>query len=286
LNLETLRFWPIMPKNLCGHRLWTWIFNPWFLLRATSHMSQEPWSCNGEDPWLSSKGHTMCVGKAVICGHGPSSIVWSENGPCCGTIAYFVGGKRGRIWFNIMCLKLYQFKRIIWWCLSVLESFMEVALQYVSKSIMLEKILKKSWSPGIFVRPTSFPVDHTPLSIVRHVGLHIDFSFTNFFGPLDLHPLVWSELGRSLPQPCVWSGPQWERGVIRGHSLAMLNQRSREIDNRYGLKISFDQVKNVLLRHTVNDVPPSQLMGASWKGTPSPHVFLWLSKNGTLMSPW
>ena len=28
-------------------------------LRATSHMSQEPWPCNGEDPWLSSKGHTM-----------------------------------------------------------------------------------------------------------------------------------------------------------------------------------------------------------------------------------
>jgi hypothetical protein len=63
--------------------------------RATSHMSQEPWPCNGEDPWLSSKGHIMCVGKAIIYSHGPSSIVWSENGPCCGTIAYFVGGKRG-----------------------------------------------------------------------------------------------------------------------------------------------------------------------------------------------
>ena len=66
-----------------------------FPLRATSHMSQEPWPCNGEDPWHSSKGRTMGVGKAVICSHMPSSIVWSESGPYCGTIAYFVDRKRG-----------------------------------------------------------------------------------------------------------------------------------------------------------------------------------------------
>jgi hypothetical protein len=28
---------------------------------------------------------------------------------------------------------------------------------------------------------TQIPVDHAPLSIVRHVGLHVDFSSTNFF---------------------------------------------------------------------------------------------------------
>ena len=38
----------------------------------------------------------MGVGKVVLCSHGPSSIVRSENGPCCGTIAYFVGGNRGK----------------------------------------------------------------------------------------------------------------------------------------------------------------------------------------------
>jgi hypothetical protein len=27
---------------------------------------------------------------------------------------------------------------------------------------------------------TQIPVDHRPLSIVRHVGLHVDFSSTNF----------------------------------------------------------------------------------------------------------
>ena len=67
----------------------------WVNLRVTSHMNQEPWPCNGKDPWLSSKGRTMGVGKAVLGSHGTSSIVWSENGPCCGPIAYFVGGKRG-----------------------------------------------------------------------------------------------------------------------------------------------------------------------------------------------
>ena len=39
---------------------------------------------------------TMGVGKVILCSHGPSRIACNENGPCCGTIAYFVGGeKRG-----------------------------------------------------------------------------------------------------------------------------------------------------------------------------------------------
>ena len=94
-------------------------------VRSTSHMSQEPWPCNGEDPWLSSKGRTMGVGKVVLCSHGSSSIiVWSENGPCCRSIAYSVGKKEGRIWFNLIYLKLYQFKRITWWRLSILKSIL------------------------------------------------------------------------------------------------------------------------------------------------------------------
>jgi hypothetical protein len=68
------------------------------------------------------------------------------------------------------------------------------------------------------------PVDHAPLSIVRHVGLHMDFSSTNVFWTSNsyLHLLVRSELGRSPLfstnessyiamvkglRPCVWSGP-------------------------------------------------------------------------------
>jgi hypothetical protein len=36
----------------------------------------------------------MGVGKVVLCSHGPSSIVWSENESFCKTIAYFVDEKR------------------------------------------------------------------------------------------------------------------------------------------------------------------------------------------------
>ena len=107
------------PTRICANFIsvtWHIAIIDWGYMRATSHMSQEAWPCNGEDPWLSFKGRTMGVGKAtVFCSHGSSSIVWSENGPCCRTIAYFVGGKRGENLVNIICLKLYPFKKIIWW---------------------------------------------------------------------------------------------------------------------------------------------------------------------------
>ena len=84
---------------------------------------------------------------------------------------------------NIICLKFYQFKRNIWWCFSVLES----ALQSILKFVILEKLLKKIMVSHNFRRThllevglTQIPVDHAPLSIVRHVGLHVDFSSTNF----------------------------------------------------------------------------------------------------------
>ena len=108
---------------------WMWNQHDMWVLRATSHMSQEPWPCNGKDSWLSSKGHTMAVGKAHLGSHRSSSIAWSENGPWCKTSAYFVGGKRGRIWFIIVCLKIYEFERTTWWCLSVLEFVLQSILE-------------------------------------------------------------------------------------------------------------------------------------------------------------
>ena len=38
--------------------------------------------------------------------------------------------KEGGIWYNIICLKLYQFERTTWWCLCVPEFVMESALIY------------------------------------------------------------------------------------------------------------------------------------------------------------
>jgi hypothetical protein len=67
------------------------------------------------------------------------------------------------------------------------------------------------------------PVDHAPLSIVRHVGLHVDFSSTNFFGAFRPSPpsvkWTWTVSASSTNessyiamvkglQPCVWSGPK------------------------------------------------------------------------------
>ena len=187
-------------------------------------MSQEPWPCHGEDPWLSSKDRTMCV---VLCSHGSSSIVWSENEPCCGIIAYFVGGKDRRIWFNIICLKLYQFKRTTWWSLSVLEhvleSVMEYAMQYVinlscwkkySKSHGLSKFVS---DPPLGGRPDAN--SGRPCTLIHSMPCRTLcrlFIHKLFFGPLGLHLLVWSELGRSPPFN------QWELLQGHGHGLSTL----------------------------------------------------------------
>ena len=100
------------------------------------------------------------VGKAVLGGHGPSIIAWSANGPCCGTIAYFVGGERGWICFDIIYLKLYRFERTTSWCLFVLESICAgICTEILLKICLLEKIKKlkkKSRSSGIWVNATSW----------------------------------------------------------------------------------------------------------------------------------
>ena len=62
-----------------------------------------------------------------------------------GSLHILLVEKEGRIWFRITC-----------WCLTVLESVMEFALQSVLKYVMLEENSKKV--------------------MARHVGLHVDFS--------------------------------------------------------------------------------------------------------------
>ena len=65
------------------------------MFRATSHMNQGPWPCNGEGLWFSLEGHTMDSGIAMLGSHGPSCIVCSENGPCWGIFVCFIGGNIG-----------------------------------------------------------------------------------------------------------------------------------------------------------------------------------------------
>ena len=49
-------------------------------------------------------------------------------------------------------------------CLYVLESVEDSTLQSIPKFVLLEKVFKE------------IPGDHETLSIVHHVGLHVDFS--------------------------------------------------------------------------------------------------------------
>ena len=90
----------------------------------------------------------MGVGKVVLGSHGPSSMVWSENGPCCETIAYFVGGIRGE---DLVSYDISQ-------TLSFWENYLVVfvCLGFFPKICHAEKVLKKSRSPEIYVRPTSW----------------------------------------------------------------------------------------------------------------------------------
>jgi hypothetical protein len=107
-----------------------------------------------------------------------------------GPLHILLAEKEGRIWFNIMCLKLYPFGRITWWYSFVLESvvqsIMEFSLQFILKSVLLEKNMNKAsllnlrQAHLLEVGLTKILGDHETLSIVHHVGLHVDFSSMKF----------------------------------------------------------------------------------------------------------
>ena len=100
-----------------------------------------------------------------------------------GPLHILLAEKEGRIWFNIICLKLYQFERTTWWCLSVLESILRIYFGIYLEISLAEKYIKKIMVSRnlrqahlLEVGLTKIPGDHETLSIVRHVGLHVDFS--------------------------------------------------------------------------------------------------------------
>ena len=72
--------------------------------------------------------------------------------------------KEGRIWFNIVCLKLYEFEKISWWCLYALESILEYVLESTLKSILEYVLLKKKNNIVIMVsqnlRQATFTHEH------------------------------------------------------------------------------------------------------------------------------
>ena len=86
----------------------------------------------------------------------------------------------GRIWFNIVCLKLYQFKRIDWWCLFVLEPALEyVMLDKTLRKVMFSHNLHQAHLQEVGLTPNL--KYHETLSIGCHVGLHVNFSFMKYY---------------------------------------------------------------------------------------------------------
>jgi hypothetical protein len=120
-----------------------------------------------------------------------------------GPLHILMVGKEGRIWFNIICFKLYQFESNNWWPFSILKYVMEFALQSNLKCVLLENIKKK-----VLIHS---PPCRTPCKLFIHKV---------FFGPLGLHLHVWSELGRSPPfQPMRALRVQWSRAFKPGFKL-------------------------------------------------------------------
>jgi hypothetical protein len=154
------------------------------------HFTHEPWPCNGEDPWLSSKGRTLGVGKVVLCSHGPSSIVWSENGPCCGTIAYFGGGKRGEGLVEhsmSQTLSIWENNLVVFVCLGTCPAIYGRICYGIYPAICPPR-KKKFKSHGLLKFATSPPLgDHSP----AHMSAHTPVSQAvgnEFHPPLDDSP--------------------------------------------------------------------------------------------------
>ena len=122
-----------------------------------------------------------------------------------GSLHILLVGKEGRIWFDVVCLKLYQFEKITWWCLSILEYVMEYALQSIPEIYHAGKFIKKVMvSRDFFVKPTSkrwaWHQFGRPWNLIHSPPCTTScrlFVHGVFFGPLGLHLRVWIELGRS-----------------------------------------------------------------------------------------
>ena len=118
-----------------------------------------------------------------------------------GPLRILLAEKEGRIWFNVLCLKLYQFERITWWCLSVLEYVLQSTCNlscWKKTSHGLPKFREKPWNL----------IHNPPCRIPCKL-----FIYEIFFGPLGLHLRVWSELGRWSPpfRPIRALRLQWSR---------------------------------------------------------------------------
>ena len=136
---------------------------------------------------------------------------------CAGPLHILLAEKEGRIWFNIICLQIYQFERTTWWCLYVLESILEFALKSILKNVLLKQYYKNHGLPKFASGPPlgGRPNENSgrPWNLIHSPPCRTPcrlFIHEVFFGPLGLRLCVWSQLGWSLPfQPMRALRLQW-----------------------------------------------------------------------------
>ena len=86
-------------------------------------------------PWVLGKSFYVVTGPQAYCDVRMDHVA--------GALHILLAKKEGRIWFDMKCLKLYQFKRITWWCLSLLESVMDSCLAICLEICHAGKFIKQ-----------------------------------------------------------------------------------------------------------------------------------------------
>ena len=106
-------------------------------------------------------GHTMGVGTIILNRLGHLSIVWSENGPCRGTIAYFIHGKRRATLRHLFHMFVYFYsyffkgfalmrkERRAWWIILTKRGGLLLCWLYIGVCTWLCNVclICKSWHP-------------------------------------------------------------------------------------------------------------------------------------------
>ena len=86
------------------------------------------------------------------------------------------------------------------WKILLLENNIKITMPAIDNCFTLIVFYNLRHTYLLEVGLTQIPALHAPLFITCHAELHVDFSSTDFFfGPLDLHLLVESELGQCPP---------------------------------------------------------------------------------------
>jgi hypothetical protein len=146
---------------------------------ATSHMSQEPWPCNGEDFWLIQRPYHGCWETRIMWSRAlKHSVKWKWT-ILQDHIVYFVGGKReDLVQYDIFqTLSIWEDYLVAFVCPGI---YLRICFVICPEIFHVGKIFKKVMVSHnlrqthlLEVDLTKIPKDHDTLSKVRHVGLHV-----------------------------------------------------------------------------------------------------------------